>query len=189
MHFSLLSADIVLLILDAADPESLLQFCRVRLAAHILYTLICSLWRLSQACKWVQYMVMDTASLRYRVELVLDGMKDGPPSRYRAHVRLEQLLSFKKSWPALSWSEDVTLKITKPTIMGVSGGFFYHARQRSSQQYQWALEIYELRSYRVGRPTSTLQHYKFNITFEVQSVVIDPSQNLLVLVELDHPYK
>lgn len=132
---------------------------------------------------------MDTKTLRYQVELAMSGMKDGPPSQYRAPVRLEQLLNYKKSWPALSWSKEDTLVVSRPTIIGVSGGFFYHASERSGQHYQWVLEIYELRSFRIGRTTSTLRHYKFNVTFDIQSVVIDPSQNLLVLVELDQPYK
>lgn len=190
MHFSHLSADLILLILDAADPESLLQFCRVISTAHVyLYEHICLLFPCPQACKWVQYMVMETTSLRYRVELVLAGMKDGYPSQYLAHIRLEQLLSFKKSWPTLSWSKEEEVNIKTPNFMGVSGGFFYHARQRTSQQYHWILEFYELRSYRIGRPNPNLQHYKFDIRFEVKSVVIDPSQNLLILVELNHSYE
>jgi len=114
-------------------------------------------------------------------------MKDGPPSEHPAPVRLEQLLTYKKAWPALTWSREDRLEISRPTIMGVSGGFFYHASEDSGHDFQWTLELYELRSFRTGRSASSLQRFKFNVSFDINDVVIDLSQNLLVLVELDQP--
>lgn len=132
---------------------------------------------------------METKALRYKVELALTGMTDGPSSPYPAPVRLEHLLSLKKAWPTLSWSHDETLPdIPRPTIMGVSGGFFYHASENSDNNiYQWTMELYELRSFRTGRADSHLRYYTFNVAFDIKAVVIDPAQNLLVLVELDEP--
>jgi hypothetical protein len=141
----------------------------------------------AKASRWVHYLVMETKTLRYKVELALSGMKDGPNSGHPAPARLQQLLAYKKAWPALDWSHEDRLKIPRPTIMGVSGGFFYHASENSDQYFQWTLELYELRSFRIGRFTSHLQHFIFNVSFDVANVVIDPSQNLLVLVELDQP--
>jgi hypothetical protein len=130
---------------------------------------------------------METKALRYQVELALSGMKDGPPSNHPAHARLEQLLTYKKAWPTLTWSHEDRLKISSPTIMGVSGGFFYHASENTDQYFQWTLELYELRSFRTGRTASHLRHFRFNVCFDITNVVIDLSQHLLILVELDQP--
>jgi hypothetical protein len=132
---------------------------------------------------------METKALRYQVELALSGMKDGPPSEHPAPARLEQLLTYKKAWPALNWAREESLKISRPTILGVSGGFFYHASENSSQHFQWTLELYELRSFRTGRTAPYLRHFRYNVPFDINNVVIDPSQNLLALVELDQPYQ
>ena len=134
---------------------------------------------------------METHALRFKVELALNGMKDGQPSQaYPAHMRLEQLLDFKKSWPALHWSHEDVLEIPCPTIKGVSGGIFYHASENSTYTtYQWTLELYELRSFRIGRPRNDqhLHYLKLNVPFDIKALVIDPTQNLLVLVEMDEP--
>ena len=184
MHFSLLSADLILLILEATDPESLLQFCRVSLLAAYRSKYIHT-DHITKASRWIYYFVMETKTLRYQVELALSGMKDGPPSDYPAPVRLEQLLTYKNAWPELCWSHEDRLEISRPTIMGVSGGFLYHASENSGQHFQWTLELYELRSFRTGRPPSHLRRFRFNFSFDIANVVIDLPQNLLVLVELD----
>lgn len=131
---------------------------------------------------------METQALRYKRELALSGMNDGPPSRHRASARLEQLLTYKKSWPLLCWSHSDELKIPRPTILGISGGFFYHASENSHNDiFQWTLELYELRSFRISRSDPHLQFRLFNVPFDIESVTIDRSQGLLMLVELDQP--
>ena len=140
-----------------------------------------------KASRWIYYLVMESKTLRYQTELALSGMKDGPPSEHPAPARLEQLLTYKKAWPALTWSREDRLEISRPTIMGVSGGFFYHASEDSDHDFQWTLELYELRSFRLGRNASSLRRFKFNVSFDINDVLIDLSQNLLVLVELDQP--
>jgi hypothetical protein len=130
---------------------------------------------------------MESKTLRYQVELALNGMKDGPPSDHLAPARLEQLLTYKNAWPALTWSREDRLEISRPTIMGVSSGFFYHASENSDHDFQWTLELYELLSFRTSRNASPLRRFKFNVSYNINDVVIDLSQNLLVLVELDQP--
>lgn len=186
MILSLLSTDLILLILEVTDPESLLQFCRVSHCPHMSHA--CSYIISLQASPCIYYLVMDTKSLRYQVELASAGMKDGPPSQHPPPSRLEQLLSFKKTWPSLSGSYKDSVKIRSPTIMGVSGGFFYHASDNSDNNgFQWTLELYELRSFRTGRSDSPLRYLKYNISLDIKKLTIDPLRNLLVLVELDQP--
>jgi hypothetical protein len=192
MLLSLLSADLILLILEVTDQESLLQFCRVSPAVCChTYVQICSycVTHMSKASRWIYFLVMETKSLRYQVELALSGMRDGPPSEHPPPARLEQLLTYKKAWPALTWSHEDRLEISSPTIMGVSGGFFYHASENSHQYFQWTLELYELRSFRTSHTVSHLRRLRFNVPFDISNVVIDLSQNLLALVELDQPNK
>lgn len=129
---------------------------------------------------------MESKALRYKVELARCGMKDGLPSHHTAPFRLEQLLTYKKDWPILRWSHEDRLQIPRPTIMGVSGGFLYHASENSHGNiFQWTLELYELLSFRIGRNDSRLQYRKFHVPFDIRDVIIDPSQCLLVLVELN----
>ncbi|KAH7926051.1 hypothetical protein BV22DRAFT_390964 [Leucogyrophana mollusca] len=163
-----LSKELVLLILEELEPVSLLRFCQ---ASHLIHSVAAS-----------------CTALRYRYELALCGMRDGPPSNRSPRVRLEQLLNYKRGWPTLAWSSEDRLRITPPTILGVTGRFLYQASENTLPNglFQWTLQIYELRSFRSAL-ADPLRHCRFNIPFDIRQVAIDPSQDLMVLAELYFP--
>ncbi|KAH7915280.1 hypothetical protein BJ138DRAFT_1098004 [Hygrophoropsis aurantiaca] len=165
MYIFRLSEELILLILEELEPASLLRFCQ---ASHLIRSI-----------------ASGYTALRYRYELALCTMKDGPPSNELPRARLEQLLHYKRGWPTLSWSTEDRLRITPPTIMGVAGRFLYHASENSLPQgiFQWTLQIFELRSYRTAL-TNSLRHRNFSIPFDIRQIAIDPSQDLLVLADL-----
>jgi len=123
---------------------------------------------------------MGLKALQYRLELALSGMKDGS-SDFSSSVRLQQLLNHKKALPTLCWSRDDHLQIPMPaTVVGVSGGYFYHASPVASQ-YLYLLELYELPCSRIRpiRPCrNRLQHA---VPFVIRSVTVDTTQDLLVI--------
>ncbi|EGO22439.1 hypothetical protein SERLADRAFT_473252, partial [Serpula lacrymans var. lacrymans S7.9] len=162
-----LSKELVILILEELDPWTLLQFCN--------------------ASQWIHLIAFNCTALRYKYELALCGLKDGPRSLQLPRARLEQLLNHKRGWPTLSWSLEDILRIAPPTIIGVSGGFLFHASESSlnNGHFQWTLQLYELRSFR--KVAAPLRHLKYNVPFDIRRVAIDPSQNLMVLADLYHP--
>ncbi|KAI6164576.1 hypothetical protein EDD17DRAFT_1804737 [Pisolithus thermaeus] len=162
-----LSTELLLLILDELDPVSLLQFCR---ASQLIHSL-----------------VEGTTSLRYRYELALCGLREGPHNQYSSNDRLDTLLSYKRGWSTLTWSAEDRLTFAPPTIMGVSGNYLYQAAQVPlPNEFLWCLRIYELRCLR-RTPQRGLHFYQYFIAFEIRKVVIDASQNLIVWAQIHFP--
>ncbi|KAF9224024.1 hypothetical protein BS17DRAFT_92170 [Gyrodon lividus] len=168
MSFFTLSGDIILIILEELDPISLFRFC---VASRVIHSI-----------------VGHSTTLRYRYELSLCGMRDGPPGGgYAARDRLLSLLGHKRGWPTLSPSAEDRLRIAPPTIMGVSGNFLFHASQSPlNNGFEWILHVYELRSFRTA-PKSRLPYYQHNVPFDIRKVAIDASQGLMVLAQLYFP--
>ncbi|KAK2463555.1 hypothetical protein APHAL10511_004306 [Amanita phalloides] len=147
-----ISDDILILILEKLDLQSLLAVCRVFERAYVI--------------------VVGFQPLRYRFELALAGMKDGHVS-YREmppHQRLQFFIAYQKDWSKLNWT--VELPGPAATSVGVSGGFLYNIRSDGNHS---ELKILELPSYRTGRIPDYTRHVKF-ITSRIEGVVIDPSQ-------------
>lgn len=124
-------------------------------------------------------LAMKHKALQYKYELALTGMQDGPCGEYSPFQRLEQLLSHKQSWPTLSWSICDKFQVHTPTIMGVSGGYFYHA---SPEPVGCTLGLSELLSFRSGRAEPVRR--RLNCTYAIQGVAIDQAQKLLVTSDL-----
>jgi hypothetical protein len=143
--------------------------------AHAFYLSRRYLTSPCQAFERSYVIVVEFQPLRYRFELALAGMKDGPVS-YRElapHHRLQFLTAVQKDWPKLYW----TLELPGPAAMsvGVSGGFLYNIRSEGNHS---EVRISELPSYRTGRTPEYTRHVKF-ITSRIEGVVIDPSQTFI----------
>ncbi|PFH51811.1 hypothetical protein AMATHDRAFT_141559 [Amanita thiersii Skay4041] len=149
------SSDILILILETLDLSSLLS--------------------MSKAFKRVYALVMEFQPLRYRFELALTGMKDGPVlyQEMSPLLRLQLLLAYKKDWPRLYWTHE--LPTPTSTNLGVSGGFLFNIRSEGNHS---ELRISELPSCRTGRVPELTRHLKF-ITTRIEGVVIDPSQSFI----------
>ncbi|KAJ8586697.1 hypothetical protein M405DRAFT_864367 [Rhizopogon salebrosus TDB-379] len=162
-----LSRELIIIILEELDPNSLLCFCKTS--------------------RYIKDIVTNYSMLLYRRELALSGLMDGSSISHLPCARLDPLLRHRSGWLSLNWTSEDKLRIPTPTIVGVSGRFLYHASESSHNGlFQWSLHIYELRSYRAP-PVDKLRYCRFNLPFEIRQVAIDPLQNLLVLAELHFP--
>lgn len=121
---------------------------------------------------------MESQLLRYKFELAIVGMKDGPATYASGSIfgRLQLLLSYKRDWPKLCWTHEFNVKIPTPALVGVCGGFLHQIRSHGPQH---VLELAELPSCRTGRPPSLTRHLRYNTT-QIESVAIDPLQSLIV---------
>jgi len=136
---------------------------------------------LSQASKRILVVTLSYRPLRYRLELVLSGMKNGPPSNDPTSSRLRQLLNYKKALPTLCWTQDENLQIPMPALVGVSGNYLYYAGTIAFQSH---LELYEMPSFRVGRAYHARRRLSYAVPFIIRSITIDPAQDLLVIAEI-----
>ncbi|KAF8637577.1 hypothetical protein AX17_002646 [Amanita inopinata Kibby_2008] len=155
VHRYKISNDILILILEKLDLQSLLSMCKAFKRAYVI--------------------VMEFQPLRYRFELALAGMKDGTVSNREMSplLRLQLLLSYKKDWPRLYWTHE--LPTAASTNTGICGGFLYNIQNDGNQS---ELRISELPSCRTGRVPELTRHLKF-ITTRIDGAVIDPSQSFI----------
>lgn len=129
-----------------------------------------------QAFQRVYELVMEFQHLRYKFELAVVGMKDGP-AQYSTRgplVRLQLLLSYKKDWPRLYWTDEQKIPVpAHATQVDVSGNFLYYVGDQS-------LNLIELPSCRTGLPPSQTQYLQFNTTPQADCVAVDSLQSLVV---------
>ncbi|KDR80694.1 hypothetical protein GALMADRAFT_60553 [Galerina marginata CBS 339.88] len=152
-----ISNDVLILILEKLNPVTLHKTC--------------------QAFRRVYQLVMEFQHLRYRFELAVVGMRDGPVSnstRSSPLIRLQLLMAYKKDWPSLNWTDEQKVRVPDTaTQVDVSGNFLYYVGTQS-------LDLIELPSCRTGCPPSQTRHLKYNTTPQADCVAIDPLQSLIV---------
>jgi hypothetical protein len=169
-----ISNDVLILILENLNPVSLYRTCQVCDITFLGTTFIH--WFFFQAFERIYVLVMQFQHLRYRFELAVVGMKDGPASHSAVPfiMRLQLLSAYKMDWPRLKWIDENKIKV--PTIaskIGVSGSFLYYVGNQ-------ALDILELPSYRIRKPLSQPLQNHYNTTPAANCVAIDPIQALII---------
>jgi hypothetical protein len=124
-------------------------------------------------------LVMEFQHLRYKFELAVVGMKDGPAS-YSIRsplLRLQLLTAYKKDWPRLMWNDELKVRVpSDATQLNLASHFLYYTGNQS-------LDLVELPSCRTGRPPSQTHHLKY-ITSHADCVAVDPFQSLIVASSL-----
>ncbi|KAJ4475053.1 hypothetical protein J3R30DRAFT_3706921 [Lentinula aciculospora] len=153
-----ISNDVLLSILEYLDPPSL--------------------WRACKAFRRIHSLAMEYQSLRYKYELAVSGMKDGPVAYSKAPPisRLRLLLSYRKDWLELAWTHEHRLHIPLPAQVGISGGFFHQVHNHGPFS---TLELSELPSSRSNRPPALTRHLKFTTSL-IDCVAVDLVQVLIV---------
>ncbi|KAE9396873.1 hypothetical protein BT96DRAFT_823997 [Gymnopus androsaceus JB14] len=154
-----ISNDVLLSILEYLDPPSL--------------------WRVCKAFRRAYLLVMEYQSLRYKYELAISGMKDGPVAYSKAPPisRLQLLLTYRKDWLQLAWAHEHRLQIPMPAQVGSSGGFIH---QIHSHGVYSTLELSELPSSRKNRPPTLTRHMKYTTSSAIDRVAVDLFQALIV---------
>ena len=124
----------------------------------------------------VHNLVREFQHLRYKFELAMTGMQDGPAlysSRSSVMMRLKLLTAYKRDWPKLLWTDEKKIRLPPAAIkVGVSGNFLYSIGNQT-------LDLSEFPSCRTGRIPSQTRHIKYN-TAQSDCVAVDLLQSLLV---------
>ncbi|KAF8159486.1 hypothetical protein B0H34DRAFT_796728 [Crassisporium funariophilum] len=162
-------------------PHRLTTIKRFRISNDVLILILeklnpVTLYRTCQAFSRVFALVMEFQHLRYKFELAVTGMKDGPASysTRSPFIRLQLLMAYKKDWPKILWTDEQKVKIpAASTLVGVSGNFLYSVGNQS-------LDLVELPSCRTGRPPSQTRHMKYNTTPQADCVAVDSLQSLII---------
>ncbi|KAF5387316.1 hypothetical protein D9757_005712 [Collybiopsis confluens] len=151
-----ISNDILLTILEFLDPPSLWRVCKAFTRAYSL--------------------MMEYQSLRYKYELAISGMKDGPVTKVPPISRLHLLLTYRKDWLQLGWTHEHRLQIPLPAQVSASVGFIHHVQKHGAYS---TIELSELPSSRKNRPPTLTRHLKFTTSI-VDRVAVDLGQALIV---------
>ena len=130
-----------------------------------------------QAFHRVHNLVMEFQHLRYKLELAMAGMQDGPAlysNRSTVMMRLKLLIAYKRDWPRLLWTDEKKIRLPAAAIkVGVSGNFLYTIGNQT-------LDLAEFPSCRTGRIPSQTRHIKYNTAPQPDCVAVDLLQSLLV---------
>ncbi|KAF7985318.1 hypothetical protein HWV62_6503 [Athelia sp. TMB] len=119
----------------------------------------------------------DSSALRYTIELGVSGTEDGPSGGLKPGDRLQRLLDYQKAWSDLKWTGDKTIPMGPGAgVWELAGGVLGQAIGRRS-----SLRFTQLPSnYRGIQEKCWVVDTK---SFDLRDFTMDPSQDLLVLVE------
>lgn len=112
--------------------------------------------------------------MQYKIELARAGMRDGPPGRLTSTERLQMLTSHLEAWRTLSWTKQETIPILLGDIWELVDSVFGMAdgpRSMLLRQLPSQLRCVESRE------------WKIEFQFDVEDFSIDPSQDLLLVIE------
>lgn len=123
--------------------------------------------------------------LQYRIELALDCMLDGPPSKITVAERLEQLRDLRRAWTLFEWKKEIRVLMSGfcqayELVGGVfaktssSGGIFSHFGSR-----HFVSTLLPSSS----DPGHTMVRDDLGIS--IKDFAIDPTQDLIALVKID----
>lgn len=128
-----------------------------------------------QVCRLFGSIIQDNAVLQYKIELVVAGMDDGPPSTLGPAERLQMLKRHQEAWRTLGFSDETTIPMLRGEVWELYGGVLAQARGpqalsfrqlpsvlRGVQEKEWSLE---------------------DLGFEIRDFGMDPSQELLVVIQ------
>jgi hypothetical protein len=119
--------------------------------------------------------VDDTAALQYRIALHSSGMVDGPPSRLSTSERLSLLRSYETSWKNLDWNTHTSLPVPEGSLWELYGNVWAHSRGND------AIFLVQIPSRLRDIP---LRRWTIKLDFPLLDFGMDPSQDLLVAVEM-----
>lgn len=124
-------------------------------------------------------MIDDTASAQYSIELAATGMEDGPPSSIGAADRLDKLRRHRAAWDELKWAQNKSVPMSTGQVWELYGNVLAQAqgdrtiifrqlpsRYRGIEEREWTIS---------------------NLGFDIRDFGMEPSQDLLVLIEKPGP--
>jgi hypothetical protein len=169
MPWSALPVELIVRILEALDPHTLLKCRRVRFS-YITAVLSDNI----QTSRLLKSAIDETVSLQYRIALHSSGMVDGPPGPLSTSERLSLLRSYETSWKNLDWNAHTSLPLPDGSLWELYGNVWAHSKGIDS------LVFVQIPSRLRGIP---LSQWTLNLDFPLRDFGMDPSQDLLVTIE------
>ncbi|KAH8099920.1 hypothetical protein BXZ70DRAFT_1065024 [Cristinia sonorae] len=152
-----------------------------------------SVVRVRQVCRKFNGLICNSISIQYRIELVIDGLEDGPPGGKSISDRLETLRSRRSAWTAMQPTYERVIEFQIPNAMNICpriatrGHFAWVAWANDSEQAH--LHILQVPSVYRGIPEKewVIEGGVGNgdgVSFaSAECVAIEPDEDLLVVVE------
>ncbi|KDQ64393.1 hypothetical protein JAAARDRAFT_28021 [Jaapia argillacea MUCL 33604] len=153
-----LPSELIVLILACLDLQTLLK-CK-------------------QSCRFLKSLIEENLSLQYKIELSVAGMEDGRNCTLSVAERLSRLKRLQQSWLELRWSEEQTLVKSSRRVWEIAGGVW------GCTTGPRGLFFAQLPS--VLRGISSREWSIQDVGFTIRDFTIDPSQDLLVILELSN---
>ncbi|KAF9270047.1 hypothetical protein L218DRAFT_982719 [Marasmius fiardii PR-910] len=147
----------------------------VELCCQILSHLDCfNLARCRQVCKKMNTLIGESSVLQYTLELAITGNEDGKHSKLSVAEKLNALRKHQRAWDKLSWNCELRHPMAGGSLWELFGNVL------AQQDLSGGLIFRQLPSRYRG-----IQDKEWRVTpdFRARDFGIDPSQDLLVLVE------
>ncbi|KAI0082257.1 hypothetical protein K474DRAFT_1703260 [Panus rudis PR-1116 ss-1] len=133
-----------------------------------------NLLRCKRVCRQLQVIIEDAIVLRYKVELAINGLEDGPPSSLGASDRLNLLHQREEAWDRLAYKTMKDVEMHRGEVWELYGGVLAQGQgQRSLHFYRLPSEIRGIEE----------EHWKLDLEFAIRDFGMDPTQDLLVVIE------
>ncbi|KAH7925961.1 hypothetical protein BV22DRAFT_1194726 [Leucogyrophana mollusca] len=155
--------ELIVSILRKLDARSLLRCCSV---SHALNALIAS-----------------STELQYLIELALDGMHDGPPSTLSTADRLARLRQLRAAWAALALPPAVSVPMPGPCQAYELVAGVFAKTTTTTRTAPFATQFLATALPGVADPGWSLERDDLGVP--TRDFAIDPSQDLIALVQLD----
>ncbi|KAI6154469.1 hypothetical protein EDD17DRAFT_1490102 [Pisolithus thermaeus] len=135
--------------------------------------------RCSAVCHRFKDIIQASMELQYRIELVADGMVDGPPSSLTVGERLTRLRELRRSWATLQWSSKICVPMPGPChAYELVGGVFCKMHHSAPQPFRarhltaaWLPSALDPQGRTLVRE---------NVGFPTRDFAVDPSQDLII---------
>ncbi|GJJ09906.1 hypothetical protein Clacol_004130 [Clathrus columnatus] len=140
--------------------------------------------RISETCQSLYKLIGTSAAIRYQIEINVSGVVDGESSLPKAD-RLAILKRAERNWSTVQFARTETLKRRPGNLWELYGGMLAFSISPSdappnSRIYQ-GLTFIELPS--AVRGTTSKVHHLEDLDYNIRDFGMDPSQDLLVLIE------
>lgn len=141
----------------------------------------------AQVCRHLRDIVAGSIELRYLIELAADNLIDGSrkPGSSSTRERLDLLLDRRRRWRELNWTRQTTVPMPgQCQAYELVGGTFAKSMSESPVMGSRHLNVTWL-------PTRNEEHkaiVRDNLGVPTKDFAIDPSQDLIALVEMDDQY-
>jgi hypothetical protein len=182
--FDSLPAEIVVKILKYLDAHDLLQCQMVGYRIYLEYRgteqRYCFPINFGKVCKGLKGWIDRSSALQYSIRLAMCAYKDGPPATGGAFstsaARLEALQEHLTRWKYMDWAEQriEIPEADEPCSAALVGGVYAVSEGTTITCFELPSRIRQI-------PLRTWTHVN---TFNARSLTIDPSQDLLVLMEM-----